>query len=74
MGKVTITLDAMDAGQVLDGLRIRAEAYRSTEGFFKAEAAGRDWEGPLEEVNDAHEASRIAESYERIISEIEAQL
>lgn len=72
MGKVTITLDVQDIHQVLDGLQARADAYRSTEEFFKSEEL--IWDGPVEEVTDAHEAAGIAKLYERIIKEISSQL
>jgi hypothetical protein len=70
---VRLELDSIDAGQLLDGLRLRAESWRKTAEFldsgYIADAAFL-----CEECTDADEANRIAQHYERIIGSIEQQL
>ncbi len=67
---VTLNLDDMDAGRVLDALESRAEAYRATEKYHNGEAV----DVMIEEVTDADEARSIAEGYEGIITVIQEQL
>jgi hypothetical protein len=70
--RFTITLDSFDIGQLLDGLRIRAESWRKTAEFIESEYADETF--VCEECNNADEASRIAQHYERVIAEIEGQI
>jgi hypothetical protein len=68
----TITLDSFDVGQLLDGLRIRAESWRKTAEFIESGYADETF--VCEECNNADEASRIAQHYERVITEMERQI
>lgn len=74
MGKqVVLTLDSLDVGQILDGLRSRQEAWANTaiflrDGYFPNEAF------VCEECTDPNEAQRISEYYQRIILSIERQI
>lgn len=70
MGKqILIYLDEEDLGQVIDGLRVRAESWRATECYFETGRAHTI----IEECNDAAEARAIAEHYERIIESVVTQ-
>lgn len=70
MGKqILIRLDAVDLGQVVDGLQARADSWRATERYFETGSAP----GIIEECTDAGEARAIAEHYERIIKSIVSQ-
>jgi hypothetical protein len=71
--KFKIQLDSIDLGQLLDGLRIRAESWRNTEQYL---ATGRATSGPnvCEECSKTEEAMKIAEHYERLIDTIEQQI
>jgi hypothetical protein len=73
MGKVfQFQLEANDLGQVLDGLRCRAEAWRDTASYLETGEAPEGFFLP-EECRDAEEARSIAADYERIIGEIVRQ-
>ena len=69
----TIALNSLDLGQLLDGLRIRAKSWRTTADFIEAGYAADD-AFVCEECNNAHEATKIAEHYERIVASIEHQI
>jgi hypothetical protein len=69
----TLRLDLNDIGQILDGLRCRAESWRDTAVYLESGEAPRD-DFIVEECSDAEEAKGIAEHYERIIRAIESQL
>jgi hypothetical protein len=74
MGKtLTIRLDSEDLGQLLDGLRCRAEAWHGTAEYMETGYSARD-DFVVEECSDAEEARAIAAHYDRIISSIEAQV
>ena len=74
MGKIlTICLDSDDVGQLLDGLRCRAEAWHGTAEYMETGYSARD-DFVVEECSDAEEARAIAAHYDRIISSIEAQV
>jgi hypothetical protein len=66
MGKeLQITLDSLDLGQALDGLRCRQESWTKTaiflrDGYFPGDSF------VCEECSSANEAERIAEHYRRI--------
>jgi hypothetical protein len=68
-----ITLESLDLGQILDGLRARQESWRNTAIFLRDDYFPDD-AFVCEECNDAEEAKWIANYYKRIISEIERQI
>ena len=68
-----ISIDAIDLGQILDGLRCRQESWANTaiflrDGFFPDDTF------VCEECSDAHEAQKIADHYQRIISALERRI
>ena len=67
----SIKLSAHDLGQLLDGLRFRAESWQKTAKFL----AGHVPDEPFicEECRDLQEAESIAQHYIRIVTEIERQ-
>ncbi len=67
----TIVLGSNDLGQALEGLELRAQAYRNAEAYHATGEALFDEQIP--EVNDDDEARKIAEHYERIIGNVRAQ-
>ena len=67
-----IVLKRRDLGQLLDGLRIRAEAWGKTADYLEF-GFGPDDSFICEECSDTYEARCIARHYETIIAEIEAQ-
>ena len=71
--EVQLTLSADDVGQLLDGLRIRAEAWSKTADYLES-GFNADDAFICEECSDSHEARSIAQHYERIIARIEHQL
>jgi hypothetical protein len=71
--RLTITLDSLDLGQLLDGLETRAESWRKTADFMESGYAADD-SFICEECADAGEATAIAKHYERIVSIIEKQV
>ena len=74
MGKqIRLRLDSVDVGQLLDGLRLRAESWRKTAEFLESGYAGDD-AFICEECNSAYEATCIAEHYNRIVVTIETQV
>ena len=74
MGKrFTITLASLDLGQLLDGLRSRAEAWRKTAEFMESGYTNDDT-FVVEECTDSAEAERIAEHFETIVDSIERQV
>lgn len=74
MGKTyTIRLEQNDLGQLLDGLRNRSESWHDTAGYLVSGISPRD-DFIIEECSDAEEARMIAEHYDRIISDIAAQM
>ena len=74
MGTIhTLKLDSNDIGQILDGLRCRADSWRETADYLESGEASRI-DFIAEECSDADEAQSIAGTYERIIREIETQI
>jgi hypothetical protein len=71
--KFTLSLDEFDIGQMLDGLQVRAQAWHNTAHYLRTGEAPRDF-FLCEECSDAHEAQTLAENYDQIIGEVEAQL
>jgi hypothetical protein len=68
-----LTLSADDVGQLLDGLRLRAEVWAKTADYLES-GFNADESFVCEECSDPHEARRIAQHYEKIITNIEAQV
>lgn len=68
-----LTLNADDVGQLLDGLRLRAEAWTKTTDYLES-GFNPDDTFICEECSDPREARQIAQHYERIIAEIEQQI
>ena len=74
MGKqFRITLDSLDVGQLLDGLRLRAESWRKTAEFLASGYVADD-AFICEECSDPNEAVHIAQHYEKIAASIERQV
>ena len=72
MGKrFQITIDEIDLGQILDGLRARQESWANTATYMRTGYSPGD--APCEECCDEYEAQRIADHYARIIRQIEEQ-
>lgn len=71
--KLLIVLSTDDLGQLLDGLRIRAESWAKTADYLES-GFNPDDTFICEECSDPHEARRIAQHYEKIITSIEAQV
>ena len=71
--KLHFTLGADDVGQLLDGLRLRAEAWTKTADYHES-GFNSDDAFVCEECSDPHEARRIAQHYEKIITSLEAQV
>lgn len=62
-----IRLNGFDLGQLLDGLEVRARAWRDTANYLETgEASSPDF--VAEECTDVAEARKLAEHYERIIA------
>lgn len=62
-----IRLTGSDLGQLLDGLEVRACAWRDTAVYLeRGGTSSADF--VAEECNDAAEAKQLAEHYERIIA------
>lgn len=67
-----IRLSRVDLGQVIDGLEVRARAWRDTANYLETgEPPHSDF--VLEECRDAEEAERLASRYERIITSLITQ-
>lgn len=74
MGKsFHLHLKSNDLGQLLDGLRARADAWRKTAEYLETGYSAGD-SFICEECSDPHEAESIAQHFDRIISQIEEQL
>ena len=70
---VTFRLPQSYAGQMLDGLRCREEAYQKTAAYMQTGYVD-DPAFVCEEVSDATEARNLAQYYRDIISCVEQQL
>lgn len=66
-----IELEALDLGQLLDGLETRAEAWEKTADYHRTGESSPDI--IVEECNDVDEADRIAAHYRSIIFKIREQ-
>jgi hypothetical protein len=74
MGKqIQIILDSLDIGQLLDGLRARAESWQMTAEFLESGYVADD-AFMCEECSDPEEASKIAKHFHEIASSIERQV
>jgi hypothetical protein len=74
MGKsFQIHLESNDLGQLLDGIRARADAWLKTAEYLKGGQVA-DGSFVCEECSDPQEAKSIAQHYERIITQIEQQI
>lgn len=67
-----IKIDALDLGQLLDGLDARAEAWEKTAEYHRTGESPSDF--IVEECNDADEAEKIASHYRSIITKIREQM
>ena len=65
--KIAVVLDDIEWGQVLDGLRCRAETYEETARYYESGYA----ESEIAEVRDMDEAREMADLYREIIGKIE---
>ena len=68
-----LTLDYDDAGQLLDGLRLREEAWEKTAHYLR-DGYFRDEPHPCEDCSDPDEAAAVAAHYRRIVTSIERQI
>lgn len=74
MGKpLTITLDSLDVGQLVDGLRSRAESWRKTAEYMESGYTNDD-AFVCEICTDSDEAEQIAKHFEKIVASIERQV
>jgi hypothetical protein len=74
MGKeITLRLDSLDVGQILDGLRCRQESWTNTAIYLRDGYFGDD-SFVCEECSDTEEAQKLADWYQRIIGGIERQV
>lgn len=65
--KIAVVLDDIEWGQVLDGLRCRAEMYEETVRYYESGYA----ESEIAEVRDENEARKLADLYRNIIGKID---
>ena len=65
--KIAVVLDDIEWGQVLDGLRCRAEIYEETVRYYESGYA----ESEIAEVRDENEARKLADLYRNIIGKID---
>jgi hypothetical protein len=71
--KFTIVLDSIDVGQLLDGLKSRAESWRKTGDFIESGYSSDD-SFICEECSDAEEATNIAKHFAAIAVSVERQV
>lgn len=73
--KLQVTLNSIDLGQLLDGLRSREESWRQTAEYFRnGEAFSGDDFFIVEECDGEDEAERIADHFRSIIKQVEDQI
>jgi len=70
--KVSLLLDSMMIGQILDALEVRREAWEKTSAWFRGELDDPFFS--IEECRDAEEAEGIAAYYREIENELIEQL
>lgn len=68
---ITLTLNDLDVGQVLDGLEQRRIVWQATAEYL--ENGSTDLSDCIEECSDADEAQAIANHYQEIIAKIKRQ-
>lgn len=68
--KISIELEIVDWGQVMDGLECRAEQYDRTAHYYEVDGGDEC----IEEVSSAEEARNLAKWYRRIVKDIRKQL
>lgn len=68
-----IHLNAFDLGQLLDGLEVRAKAWRHTAKYLETGTIPNT-DFVMEECDDAREAAQLAEHYDRIIRSVVKQM
>ena len=68
-----LKLNSVHVGQILDGLRIRAESWRNTE-IYMRDGYHSDDSFICEECTSEYEAEQITELYESIVATIEQQV
>ena len=66
-----IRLSGLDLGQLIDGLEARANAWRLTAEYLETGSAPGGF--VIEECDDAEEAQRIADHYQRILATVTEQ-
>ena len=66
---ITLKLSPEDAGQIIDGLSVRHDAWRNTQKYLEGETV----DCVIEECSDVEEAHWIANNYDRIINLIKEQ-
>ncbi len=70
--ELNIKLTRNEAGQLIDTLESRCEAYRKTAEYFRGENDGGYF--LIEDVTDEQEAESLYEMYRAIIEKIRGQL
>lgn len=68
-----IALNDLDLGQLLDGLKSRADSWERTAEYLRTDTLPEDEFFLLEECSKPEEADRIAEHYRSIIHKIQSQ-
>ena len=63
-----IRFNVLDLGQVIDGLEVRADAWRMTATYLETGEAPEGF--VIEECADAEEARRLESHYRRIIQQL----
>ncbi len=71
--KYLITLHAHDLGQLVDGIRCRAETWEATAEYLEKGCIA-DESFVCEECSSPREAKAIARQYRRILRQIEQQV
>ena len=69
-----ITLDALEIGQILDGLEVRAESWERTAEYLRTREMSADEFFIVEECSKPEEADGIATRYRSIIAKIRSQI
>jgi hypothetical protein len=69
----TLILSSLDVGQLLDGLRLREEAWRGTANLLR-DGYHPEEDFSAEECSKWEEAKAIADHYQKIIDEICRQI
>src|SRR5947208_11471810 len=70
---IHLLLGEIDVLQILDGLKVREEAWRKTAAFLQTEEFPEGEDFVIEQCSSHHEATAIANTYARIIETIRKQ-